>query len=60
MPLAGPESEALARQLAPRAFRARRRPLLITTSGTTGLPKIVVHDQLRWFHFHRPRSTSGI
>ncbi|MEM9175922.1 MAG: class I adenylate-forming enzyme family protein [Myxococcota bacterium] len=24
-----------------------------TTSGTTGLPKIVRHDQLRWFHFHR-------
>ncbi|MCR9097068.1 MAG: acyl--CoA ligase [bacterium] len=24
-----------------------------TTSGTTGLPKIVLHDQLRWFHFHR-------
>jgi acyl-CoA synthetase len=27
--------------------------LFNTTSGTTGLPKIVVHDQLRWFHFHR-------
>jgi acyl-CoA synthetase len=27
--------------------------LFNTTSGTTGLPKIVLHDQLRWFHFHR-------
>lgn len=27
--------------------------LFNTTSGTTGLPKIVIHDQLRWFHFHR-------
>lgn len=27
--------------------------LFNTTSGTTGLPKIVIHDQSRWFHFHR-------
>ncbi len=27
--------------------------LFNTTSGTTGLPKIVIHDQLRWLHFHR-------
>lgn len=27
--------------------------LFNTTSGTTGLPKIVLHDQQRWFHFHR-------
>lgn len=26
--------------------------LLNSTSGTTGLPKCVVHDQQRWFHFH--------
>ena len=24
-----------------------------STSGTTGLPKCVMHDQLRWFAFHR-------
>jgi acyl-CoA synthetase len=27
--------------------------LLNSTSGTTGLPKCVEHDQLRWLHFHR-------
>jgi acyl-CoA synthetase len=26
--------------------------LLNSTSGTTGLPKVVVHDQRRWFAFH--------
>lgn len=39
---------------------ARRHPtapdelfLLNSTSGTTGLPKCVMHDQRRWFEFHR-------
>jgi acyl-CoA synthetase len=27
--------------------------LLNSTSGTTGLPKIVIHDQSRWLAFHR-------
>jgi acyl-CoA synthetase len=27
--------------------------LLNSTSGTTGLPKCVMHDQRRWFEFHR-------
>lgn len=53
-PLAGSaDPDALAQSLAGRAFRAEDVSLLNTTSGTTGLPKIVVHDQLRWFHFHR-------
>lgn len=53
-PESGPtDGDALARQLAPRALKAGEVSLLNTTSGTTGLPKIVVHDQLRWFHFHR-------
>lgn len=26
--------------------------LLNSTSGTTGMPKCVIHDQLRWFAFH--------
>jgi len=33
-----------------------RRPdeifLLNSTSGTTGMPKCVAHDQMRWLHFH--------
>lgn len=30
-----------------------------STSGTTGLPKCVVHTQNRWFHFHRLAVESG-
>ena len=45
---------------------AERLFLLNSTSGTTGLPKVVMHDQQRWFAFHelarrrrraRPRTT---
>ena len=36
-----------------RGLTANETCLFNTTSGTTGLPKIVIHDQLRWFHFHR-------
>ena len=39
--------------LADRGLAATDDCLFNTTSGTTGLPKIVIHDQLRWFHFHR-------
>ena len=43
---------------------ARRDELwfLNSTSGTTGLPKIVMHDQARWFAFHdfaRPHRASS-
>lgn len=44
---------AAASTLAERALPADSISLYNTTSGTTGLPKIVVHDQLRWFHFHQ-------
>ena len=33
--------------------------LLNSTSGTTGLPKVVVHDQRRWFHFHELAVEAG-
>ena len=33
--------------------------LLNSTSGTTGLPKCVVHDQRRWFHFHELAVQAG-
>ncbi len=36
-----------------RALPAEAISLYNTTSGTTGLPKIVLHDQLRWFHFNQ-------
>jgi acyl-CoA synthetase len=33
--------------------------LLNSTSGTTGLPKCVMHHQARWFHFHELAALSG-
>ena len=33
--------------------------LLNSTSGTTGLPKCVTHDQARWNHFHRLAVDAG-
>lgn len=33
--------------------------LLNSTSGTTGLPKVVVHDQARWFAFHELAVDAG-
>ncbi len=33
--------------------------LLNSTSGTTGLPKCVMHTQNRWFHFHRLAAAAG-
>jgi acyl-CoA synthetase len=39
--------------LAERRLAVRDLFLLNSTSGTTGLPKCVMHDQERWHHFHR-------
>ncbi len=33
--------------------------LLNSTSGTTGLPKCVMHTQNRWFYFHRLAALAG-
>ncbi len=33
--------------------------LLNSTSGTTGLPKVVMHDQARWFAFHELAVEAG-
>lgn len=59
-PLAADEFEvdgaAAAKRDAPPAsswLRADALFLLNSTSGTTGMPKIVRHDQLRWMAFHR-------
>jgi acyl-CoA synthetase len=41
-----------ARPLVDPALRADELWFLNSTSGTTGLPKIVMHDQARWFAFH--------
>jgi len=34
--------------------------LLNSTSGTTGMPKCVKHDQLRWFRFHEFAVEAGV
>jgi acyl-CoA synthetase len=46
--VAPPESERVPEP----AMGARDLWFLNSTSGTTGLPKIVMHDQARWFAFH--------
>ena len=33
--------------------------LLNSTSGTTGMPKCVAHDQARWLHFHELAAEAG-
>ena len=45
---AGAIADLASRRIAPDA------PFLLnSTSGTTGLPKCVIHHQARWYHFHR-------
>lgn len=34
--------------------------LINSTSGTTGLPKCVVHTQNRWHYFHRKAVANGL
>jgi acyl-CoA synthetase len=34
--------------------------LINSTSGTTGLPKCVVHTQNRWYYFHQKAVTNGL
>jgi len=46
-------SESERRALAERRLAVSDLFLLNSTSGTTGLPKCVMHDQERWNHFHR-------
>ena len=44
---------------ASRAFSADELWFLNSTSGTTGLPKIVMHHQARWFAFHELAVQTG-
>jgi acyl-CoA synthetase len=51
---AGPEAvvRAAHRALPPRPCRPGELALVNSTSGTTGLPKCVAHDEMRWHKFH--------
>ena len=53
-----PDSDT-ARALADRRLGPDDVFLLNSTSGTTGLPKCVVHDQARWYHFHELAVEAG-
>lgn len=56
----------LRHDLAPRETRPGRPLaaddvfLINSTSGTTGLPKCVVHTQNRWFYFHQKAVANGV
>ena len=50
---ASPWRETPGESVAGRGLSPDQIFLYNSTSGTTGLPKIVIHDQLRWFAFHR-------
>jgi len=52
----GPPAPA---DLAARSLGVNDLFLLNSTSGTTGLPKCVMHHQARWFHFHELAVASG-
>ena len=55
-----PTIEADAPSLDPaRAFTADELWFLNSTSGTTGLPKIVMHHQARWYAFHELAVATG-
>lgn len=55
-PLRGDE---LAAAIADRRLGPDDLYLLNSTSGTTGLPKCVMHTQNRWFYFHRKAAELG-
>lgn len=63
----GTKKIALALDRLPAGSRSARAPalgpedpfLLNSTSGTTGMPKLVVHTQRRWTYFHRLAAEAG-
>jgi acyl-CoA synthetase len=54
-----PGELAAASDLAGRAMDADELSMLNSTSGTTGLPKCVMHNQNRWFYFHHLAVLAG-
>ena len=53
------EAHAAVDAIAARAFGADDLFLVNSTSGTTGLPKCVVHNQNRWMFFHQLAADAG-
>lgn len=60
-PGSGPSPSAPAGEPVPagRAFGPDDLFLLNSTSGTTGLPKCVMHNQNRWIYFHQQAAAAG-
>jgi acyl-CoA synthetase len=56
---AGPDDPSDLQRATNRGLNADEVFLLNSTSGTTGMPKVVAHDQLRWFAFHELAVESG-
>lgn len=53
-PVDGPRAPGRAEVELQSRQRGSEAPFLLnSTSGTTGMPKCVIHDQRRWFAFHR-------
>ncbi len=55
----GAEGPGVATRVRDRWIGADDVFLLNSTSGTTGMPKVVVHDQRRWFAFHELAVATG-
>jgi acyl-CoA synthetase len=54
-----PDAAGVARLLAGKALGPDSLFMINSTSGTTGLPKCVLHTQNRWFYFHQLAAESG-
>ena len=54
-----PGDRQVARLLENRAFGPDDLFMLNSTSGTTGLPKCVMHTENRWFYFHQLATQAG-
>ena len=58
-PVEPPGGAAAAGLLAGRALGPDELFMINSTSGTTGLPKCVLHTENRWFYFHRLAAEAG-
>jgi acyl-CoA synthetase len=58
-PAPAPGPDASLRAIAARRLGPDALFLLNSTSGTTGLPKCVTHDQARWLYFHELAIEAG-